>query len=144
MARFHETVMGVYFDDLDPFHILHNARYLLLFERTLGSLWMTLGAGALQDRADPDQFHLVRANTVEYLSPVRGVGQVRVRVWIERIGRTSLTFAFRLMPMDRDVDHARGTRTVVRVDPDTFQPVPWTDAFRARVAPYVEPAEGSA
>ena len=138
MPRFHETVMGVYFDDLDPFHILHNARYLLLFERTLGSLWLTLGTGALQDRADPDQFHLVRANSVEYLSPVRGVGQVRVRVWIERIGRTSLTFAFRLMPMDRDVDHARGTRTVVRVDPDTFKPAPWTDAFRERVAPFVE------
>ena len=39
MPRFHEQVMGVYFDDLDAFRILHNARYLLLFERTIGSFW---------------------------------------------------------------------------------------------------------
>jgi acyl-CoA thioester hydrolase len=31
--RFHEAIHGVYFDDLDAFQILHNARYLLLFER---------------------------------------------------------------------------------------------------------------
>jgi acyl-CoA thioester hydrolase len=135
MARFHEQVHGVYFDDLDPFRILHNARYLLLFERTLGSLWEVMGFGNFQDQ--PDAFHLVRANAVEYLHPVEGTGNVRVRVWIERLGKTSLTFAFRLMPMDEDRDHARGSRTVVRVDPETRRPAPWSEAFRARVAPWV-------
>ena len=43
--RFHEAKHGVYFDDLDAFHILHNARYLLLFERTIGSFWEHLGFG---------------------------------------------------------------------------------------------------
>ena len=100
MARFHEKVMGVYFDDLDPFEILHNARYLLLFERTMGSFWEELGLGALQTRDAEDRFHFVRANHVEYLSPVRGVGSVRVRVWVERLGVTSLTFGFRMMPLD--------------------------------------------
>ena len=38
--RFHETPHGVYFDDLDAFQILHNARYILYFERTVGSLTM--------------------------------------------------------------------------------------------------------
>ena len=42
----------------------------------------------------------------------------------------------RVLPMDHDLDHARGTRTVVRVDPVTFAPTPWTDAFRERLAPY--------
>ncbi len=41
-VRFHEQVHGVYFDDLDAFQILHNARYLLLFERTIGSFWQKL------------------------------------------------------------------------------------------------------
>lgn len=136
MARFHEQVMGVYFDDLDPFQILHNARYLLLFERTLGSFWEALGLGGLQDRHSPDRFHFVRANNIEYLKPVRGVGKVRVRVWVEKLGRTSLTFGFRLMPMNEDVSYASGTRVLVRVDPETHRPCPWTDDFRENLAPW--------
>ncbi len=133
--RFHEQVHGVYFDDLDPFGILHNARYLLLFERTLGSFWWHLGLGRFND--DPDRFHLVRANEVTYERPVRGPQQVRVRVAIERLGRSSLTFGFRMLPMDADVDCARGTRTVVRADPTTWQPAPWSDAFRQQLGPWL-------
>lgn len=136
--RFHEQVMGVYFDDLDPFHILHNARYILLFERTLGSFWHALGFGGLQDQQHADRFHLVRANHITYERPVRGTGQVRVRVWIDSIGRSSLTFGFRLMPLDVDVDCARGSRTVVRVHPETMLPTPWTDEFRAQLAPWLD------
>lgn len=137
MGRFYEEVMGVYFDDLDPFHILHNARYLLLFERTLGAFWMHIGMGAFQDSEHPDRFHFVRANHVEYIEPVSGVGKVRVRVWVDRLGRSSLTFGFRMMPMNEDREYAVGSRTVVRVDPETHRPVPWTEAFRAQLAGWV-------
>ncbi len=137
MSRFHETSMGVYFDDLDAFQILHNARYLLLFERTIGAFWKHLGWGGVLDaQKNPDQFHFVRANAVEYLRPVIGVCDVRVRVWIEKLGRTSLTFGFRVLPTDEDTDFAKGTRTIVRVDPTTHRPVPWTDGFREVLAPY--------
>ena len=134
--RFFEQTLGVYFDDLDPFHILHNARYVLLFERTLGAFWMDVGLGAFQDRAE--QFHLVARNEIDYVEPVRGVGKVRVRVWVERIGRTSLTFAFRVLPHDRDVDHARGRRTIVHVEPGTLTPSPWSAELRALLAPWTE------
>ncbi len=136
MSKFYEDAMGVYFDDLDPFHILHNARYILLFERTLGAFWQHVGFGDLQDHLS-DKFHFVRANTIEYLAPVRGTGKVRVRVWVDKLGSTSLTFGFRLMPMDEDRVHAQGTRTIVRVDPVTHRPVPWSDEFRTRIAPWV-------
>lgn len=138
MPRFHEHVHGVYFDDLDPFGILHNARYLLLFERTLGSFWQAMGFRGFQDHAD--RVHFVRSNHVEYLRPQRGTGEVRVRVWIAHLGSSSLTFAFRMMPMDEDVDLAVGKRVVVRVDPETWRPAPWTDAFRKQVAAFVEEA----
>ncbi|NVB42244.1 thioesterase family protein [Pseudenhygromyxa sp. WMMC2535] len=138
MRRFHESVFGIYFDDLDPFNILHNARYPLLFERAVGAFWMDVGWGAFQDSSRPEQFHLVRHNAVDYLSPVRGVGKVRIRVGIERIGRTSLVFGVRMLPMDRDIDHARGTRTVVHVDRDTLAPRPWGEGFRVAMAPWVE------
>jgi acyl-CoA thioester hydrolase len=142
MSRFHEEVFGVYFDDLDPFQILHNARYLLLFERTLGAFWMELGFGDFQDSDHPEQFHLVRQNEVEYLSPVRGVGKVRIRVSVERIGETSLTFGFRMMPLDRDVDHARGRRTVVHVDRETLRSRPWPESLRAAIRPWIADEDG--
>ena len=136
--RFHEAVHGVYFDDLDAFRILHNSRYILLFERTIGSFWEHLGwAGPLDKERNPDQFHLVRTNQVEYLRPFAGVGNVRVRVWVERLGTTSLTFGLRCLPLDEDVEYARGTRVIVCVDPDSRRPVPWSDVFRARLAPYL-------
>lgn len=139
MARFHEEVMGVYFDDLDAFYILHNARYLLLFERTLGSFWESVGMGSFEPESAGDHCHLVRANAIEYLSPVKGTGRVRVRVWIEKLGKTSLTFGFRMMPMNEDIDHARGSRTIVRVDPTDQRPIPWTDAFRQALRAWVKP-----
>ncbi|MEQ1565265.1 MAG: thioesterase family protein [Myxococcota bacterium] len=135
--RFHEELMGVYFDDLDAFQILHNARYLLLFERTLGSFWEMIGVRAFDPSAAGDHWHLVRSNSIDYLRPVQGVQRVRVRVWIEKLGRTSLTFGFRLMPMGEDVDCAVGTRTIVRIEPGTRRPSPWTDEFRTKVGPWV-------
>ena len=39
----------------------------------------------LEAQKNPDQFHLVRANHLEYLKPVVGVSQVRVRVWVEKL-----------------------------------------------------------
>ena len=138
-VRFHEQVHGVYFDDLDAFQILHNARYLLLFERTIGHFWEHLGwGGTLDVQKNPDQFHLVRANHLEYLRAVVCVARVRSRVWVEKLGRTSLTFGFALLPVDEDVDYATGSRVVVRVDEKTRTPVPWTDSFRAQIEPWVK------
>jgi len=133
--RFHEVTHGVYFDDLDAFRIVHNSRYLLFFERTIGAFWARLGYGARPDQ-NPDAFHLVRANHVEYLRPIEQVGEVRVRVWVEKLGRTSLTFGLRVMPLDEDADYATGTRTLVCIDPDTRRPVPWSDELRSRLEPF--------
>lgn len=136
MGRFHEQVMGVYFDDLDAFQILHNARYLLLFERTLGSLWEAWGMHDQGLEAQAEHWHLVRTNRIEYKAPMRGVGKVRVRVWVGHLGRTSMVFSFRVMRMDADEDYAVGERVVVHVGEDG-RPSPWSDALRAKIAPYV-------
>lgn len=133
--RFHENIHGVYFDDLDALGILHNARYLLLVERTIGSFWQRVGTGHALPLGD--RFHLVRANAIEYLKPVDGIGEVRVRVWIDKLGATSLTFGFAVLPMDQDLDYAVGTRVVVHVDATSRRPAPWTDAMRALLAPFV-------
>ena len=140
--RFYEAIHGVYFDDLDALQILHNARYLLLFERTIGSFWRrTMRWDGIESATSPDRYHLVRTNHIEYLRPVTGIGEVRVRIWVEKLGRTSLVFAMRILPMDEDIDYARGTRVLVCVDPKTRTPAPWSDELRKAVGPYVGSAE---
>ena len=135
--RFHEVIHSVYFDDLDAFQILHNARYLLLIERTIGSFWRKMGwGGPLSSRHNPDQYHLVRLNHFEYHRPVHDVEEVRVRVWVERIGTTSMRFGFRILPIDEDLDYATGHRVLVRIDPSSRRPAPWSEQFRTKLAPY--------
>ena len=138
MSRFFEQQFGIYFDDLDPMHVLHNARYLLLFERALGAFWMEQGWGSFQDTSRPECFHLVAKNEMNYLEPVRGVGKVRVRVSVDHLGTSSLVFGFRMMPLDADTDYARGSRVVVHVNPKTLVPEPWPQDFRDAMAPWVE------
>ena len=140
MSRFFETVHGIYFDDLDPFGILHNARYVLLFERALGAFWMEIGWGGFQDESRPEQFHLVRSNQVDYLAPVRGVGRVRVRIRVANLGNSSLRFAFVMLPMDRDVAFATGERTIIHVDPRSLRPRPWVETFREVMRPWIAEA----
>jgi acyl-CoA thioester hydrolase len=65
-----------------------------------------------------------------------------VRVWVDRLGRSELSFGLRVMPLDEDVDHATGERVVVRVDPDTKRPVAVDRAFREQLAPFVRLVEG--
>lgn len=140
--RFFEAIHGVYFDDLDAFGILHNARYLLYFERTVGAFWRMLGwGGSLHaESTKPDQYQLVRSNHLEYLRPVTGMGEVRVRVWVEKLGKTSLTFGCAIMPMDQDVDCATGQRVMVRIDPVTKRPTEWSEELRRQLEPYVRAA----
>ena len=135
--RFHEVNHGVYFDDLDVLGVLHNARYPLLIERTIGDFWKKMGWGGLSDlHRNPDQFHLVRVNHFEYIKAVEGVDEVRVRVWVEKLGNTSLTFGFSVLPIDEDTICASGYRVLVSVDPETRTSKPWSDSFREKLTPY--------
>ncbi len=135
--RFHEVIHGVYFDDLDIFGVLHNSRYSLLFERTIGDFWQKIGWGhALEWARNPDRYHLVRANSIEYLRPVENVSQVRVRIWVEKLGNSSLVFGFKMLPVDEDTVYAKGNRVHVCVDPETRKSRPWSDDLRNELLPY--------
>ena len=135
--RFHEDIHGIFFDDLDIFGVLHNARYPLLMERTIGSFWKKLGFGGLVDlKNNPDQFHLVRVNHFEYIRAVEGVDEVRCRIWADKLGRTSLTFGFALLPIDEDLPYCTGYRVLVCVDQRSRTPRPWSTSFRDKVRPY--------
>ena len=131
MTRFFETIHGIFFDDLDPFAILHNARYVLLFERALGAFWMHVGWGGFQDASRPEQFH--PSEQQGGLPGSRGAGQVRVFVGL---GSSSMKVRFAMLPMDRDTLHAEGAHDHPRRS-RTLRPKPWTDPFRAVMTPWL-------
>ena len=43
----------------------------------------------------------------------------------------------RVLPMDEDLDYARGTRVLVCVDSTTRKPAPWSEELRQKIAPFI-------
>ncbi len=120
----------VFFDELDPMQMLHNSRFLTHVERATVAWYGKAGHTWQLDPADnPDQFHVVREFRIEFVSPVIGVGDIDVEIWVERLGRTSCQYGFRCSNGD-GVEYARGSRTIVKLDHTTRKPAPWTDGFR--------------
>jgi acyl-CoA thioester hydrolase len=122
----------VHFDDLDALGLLHNARYPVMVERAWGALWNERGLVFEGDwEAAGDFCNAVREFTITYDAPVKQPGRYAVRLWLDRLGRTGLTYGFRFCSADGAVTYARGTRVLVRLDPATLRPAPWSERFRA-------------
>ncbi|MEV6123561.1 thioesterase family protein [Streptomyces sp. SID8352] len=132
----------VHFDDLDALGLLHNARYPVLVERAWAALWEGRGFRFEGDwAAAGDACNAVRELTVGYEVPVTRTGEYAVHLWLERLGTTGLTYGFRFCSADGAVTHARGTRVLVRLDPATLRPAPWSDVFRSAGRELLRPAE---
>jgi acyl-CoA thioester hydrolase len=119
----------VHFDELDAMAMLHNARYAVHVERATSALFAHLGwRWELDATLNPDQFHVVREVQVEFLAPFRGMGFLQVELWVEKLGETSCVYGFECFS-EAGV-HARGRRTVVKLEPATQRPARWTERFR--------------
>ena len=138
-APFRST-QRVYFDDLDALNILHNVRYVLMMERARGELFQALGFLWDDDIAkNPDKFHVVAAHEIEYLAPVRGEGDLMIEIEPEKLGTTSFVLHSRIVSMHGSKVYCRGRTRLVRLDPETFKPCPWTDRFREAITPLLKP-----
>lgn len=129
----------VYFDMLDALFVLYNANYLVLFERARMDFIATERLPLILDGSDWPYF-VVRTE-VNYHAPITKPQIAQVTVGIARLGRTSLTFAQSVITEDGTLA-AEGQTTIVRIDAATRRPTPWSDAFRARIAPYLLPKAG--
>ncbi|AKT43780.1 acyl-CoA thioesterase [Chondromyces crocatus] len=135
------SVQRVYFDDLDALNILHNVRYLLFIERARGELFNALGFHWQDDlTVNPDKFNVIAEHRIRYLAPVRGEGVLGVELAISHLGRTSMTITARVLSADGTVVHAEGDTRIVRLDPTTYRPCPWSEHLRAVVTPLLQPA----
>ena len=132
----HVELMPVHFDDLDAMGIVHNAKYAVLLERALSAYWSRHGFTFADGRPTrPDVFHAVAEYAISYKAPVRGTGSIQVHFWIERMGESSVVYAFRVLSADGATVHAEGRRVNIKLDPRTLRPSPWTDEARAVAAP---------
>ncbi|MEU6022551.1 hotdog domain-containing protein [Micromonospora sp. NPDC047134] len=131
----------VHFDDLDAMGILHNARYALLLERALTAYWSANGVALRNGKATtPDVFHAVREFAITYQAPITGTGPVGVHFWVEHLGTSSAVYGFRFHSLDGMTGYAEGRRAVVRLDPATLRPAPWTDLARGIAGALLRPA----
>jgi acyl-CoA thioester hydrolase len=123
----------IHFDMLDMLGVLHNARYLLLFERARFDLWqanrLEIGAPGL------DWPYYVVRNEINYRAPITRIQEVTVTLHVAELGRSSVTLAHEVI-QDDDTLAADGRTTLVRVDPETGRPTPWSDSFRILLQRY--------
>lgn len=132
--RRYVNVAHVHFDELDAMHMLHNARFFIHMERTASSFLRDIGRQWETNVADnPDQFSVVKTQTIDYRVPFLGTGELRVEMTIAKLGRTSCSLRFLFTNPDATVVYAKGERTIVKLDPVSLRPVPWTPEFREAV-----------
>ncbi|MEU6735155.1 acyl-CoA thioesterase [Streptomyces physcomitrii] len=130
----------VHFDDLDALGLLHNARYPLMVERAWTAFWNERGFVFEGDwHAAGDMCNAVKELHISYQAPVNRTGDYAVHLWIERLGRTGLTYGFRFCSADGALTYARGTRVLVRLHPDTLRPEPWSERLRSSAQELVKP-----
>ncbi len=124
------------FDMMDPLHHVNNVVYILLFERDRFDLWRVHGFGP--DAPGFDWPYVVARNEIDYRAAIETEQYVTVTAAVTTIGRSSVTFAHAIYRQD-GVLAAEGQTVLVRVDAQTRLPIPWSDTFRALIAPYLIP-----
>ncbi|OON78899.1 thioesterase [Streptomyces tsukubensis] len=130
----------VHFDDLDAFGMLHNSRYGVMVERAWISYWQQGDTAFSPDRfLLEDGCNVTKELKVEFDVPVDKVGEYGVHLWVERRGRTSLTYGFRLCSADDTVTYAHGHRVIVRLDRGTLRPAAWSDRAKPLIDGLLRP-----
>lgn len=138
----HVEPIAIYFDDLDAMGIVHNARYAVLLERAVTPYWTVRGHYFDHNGpSTPDLFHAVREFAITYHRPIRGAGDVLVHFWIAKLGETSAQYGFRFLSRDGHTCYAEGKRAIVRLDPATMRPTPWSASARDVATSLLKPEE---
>lgn len=127
----------IYFDMLDMLGVLHNSRYLLLFERARFDFWQANGLSIGSPGLDWP-YYVVR-NEINYRAPITRLQEVTVTLRVAELGRSSVTLAHEVFQDDGSLA-AEGNTTLVRVDPETGRSTPWSEGFRALLAAYQFPS----
>ncbi len=123
--------MSTNFDELDPLNMLHNSRYQYILERATYSFF---NAVKLIEDFDtlkyPDLHHVVHAVNLNYIKPLFGVTPFYVAISPQKLREAGAVYNVAFLSEDRINVYCKGTRSIARVRPKTFEPVGWSAKFR--------------
>lgn len=114
----------MFYDDFDMFGMVYNGRFAALLEHGLTAYFASLGLSAGHE----DFNIVVRELAITFEQPITEVGTVDLTFWIESFGRASAKYGFQFQ--NGKSVYAHGYRTVIKVDPSTKRPAPWTEVTR--------------
>lgn len=99
-------------------------------EHAVGAWYLSGGRGWKAQCEDSDRYHVIRDLNIEVLNPRVWATTMRIDVWVEHIDTTSCVYGFLCSSEDGNVAYARGERSVIKIDPQSQRPAPWSEPFR--------------
>ena len=129
----------VRFADVDHAQIVYYPRFFHYFHVAFEELFRSrLGGRAYVDLLDHDRvgFPAVRAEA-EYQAPLRFGDTAEIAVAVERMGRTSITFAYVIRRQEDGVQCATGKVVCAVVDLDKFKALPVPERIAALLSDLV-------
>jgi len=117
--------------DLDAFNHVNNSNYLTYLEEARLQ-WLSHVPGPwFDDHAMP----VMAAVQLNYRRPIEWPAQLRVELFCERLGNSSMTIGHRILDSnDPTRIHCDGSITMVWIDTRSGRPVPLPQAIRDAVA----------
>jgi acyl-CoA thioester hydrolase len=127
------------FDETDAQGVVYYGRYMPYFDRARVEYLRRLGI--LGHIAGEPEFTM-RAQHVEYHAPARFDDELEVFVRVERLGQTSIGWAFDAYNVATGEHLAGAIQTLVAVDPIERRPVPVSPRVRAAVVEFEQEVLG--
>ena len=103
--------------DCDPAQVVYYAAYYPWFERTSTEWWYSKGVRLDRIVESHGVAIASRASGCEYLATTRVFDHLACRMYVGRLGETSMTFNFEMVRLDDQVTVARGFNTLVAITP---------------------------
>ena len=119
--------LGVRWRDLDAFNHVNNSSYLTYLEEARLQ-WLSHVPGPwFDEHAMP----VMAASQINYRRPIAWPAQLRVQLFCERVGNSSMTIAHRVIDAEHsDQLYCDGHVVMVWMDPASGKPVPLPEAIR--------------
>ncbi|MZR32179.1 acyl-CoA thioesterase [Sneathiella litorea] len=119
----------VRYSEIDAQSVVFNAHYLTYFDTAITEFFRHLGYDhqGYVKRTGKD-FHLVKS-LVLYEKPILFDAEIEVGVRIEKIGRSSITFALAIFAKGEETRYCTGEIVWVNTDQTTHKPEPVDNEF---------------
>lgn len=126
------------FSDTDTQGIVFNANYLVYWDDALTDYMEAIGLPWADLVAKGDDMVLARTE-IDFRQAAEIGDLARTSVQVQRIGRSSITFAYRTINAATGEVLVEGTQVQVVLDHETFEPKPVPDYFRELIVQHDGP-----